>query len=1818
MNRTKKSIENLSGTTRRAGAEIAATSGKAARDLASVGDGADAASKKAERSARNLQQHLERYLAQLQAGSRDSRVYWEQMAKFRGVDPAALKPLLDQLDSVKKRSGEATFSLAALTKTGVGVYLGSEVVQGAASAARALYQASAAGERLRTTLQFATGNSARDLVYLTELTGRLGLRMEGTSQAYASFAAAARGTAIEGQKTRDIFEAISKASSVMGLTSEQSAGALLALQQMISKGTVQAEELRGQLGERLPGSFQIAAKAMGVTTAELGKMLEQGQVVADDFLPKFAKALDEHIGAAAENAANRLDAATNKVDTAWERLKRNVGDAGASEGMRGQLLILEDGMNSVSESIEKARASGSGFAGQMASGAGAVLSWLNPLNGFNYEVQSTAGKLAAAEQELAKLQKQAQAGINVTVRMGEVNALIAQLRSARGELASLGGAGGGRGFVNPETTVQQAARFANVDSYLGNSARQTKAEQQAAESAKAKIAYEKAYKDAVGDTNRQLKVKAAYETELANIADKYKDKGGAAAAKKEQSAYESLIASIKTKIETNREELEFGGRLTESDKLRIKLLAELDAGSKTLTATHRASALALLETLDAQERQMRSARAAVTLYKEQQDIAAEVRAEEKRLDDQRKAGISTVTDYLKGLEDAEVMLRAEIESIGKSADERQRLIDKYTIELDLKKKLAAINANEGMSAADKAWASTQLTQGSVSLKIDKNAENAAKSLQEFLDPERAQDFGEALRDAFAGASDALGGMSGAINKAMTAIDRYGKRSQQIAKQEQNAATALASGKMKAWEFQDATSRIQAETERNNQQALRDTLGIFGDLTSAASQYFDKQSSGYKTLQTVSAVFHAAQLAMTTAELVPKAISAVLGQGQGEPYSAFARMAAMAAFVASLGVSLGGGGGGGGSGGGYTGIKAGGTGTVLGMEGQQSESIGNAIDILADNSKIELGYTQKMLSELTKVREGIQGLAGTASTDLFIRGMAGGGFGDDFLDSGIGFFPGQSVADIIEKGVQGVGFNLIFQNGAQPMWKALDEEFTTGVGRVLANVAETVYTAADALGLNDAALQERMLSLIPTLGDTSTYMQNGMFGMTGGGLVSLKDMTGEEIQKELEAIFSAVGDQMAAAALPALRPFQQVGEGMFETLIRVTTGIETAEYALEQFGLTAIDYSEIARKNGDIAVEIMRQTIMGAERELAMYRYGSAGTVVSGATPETGLASIIDTFVGDASELQELYAGLLDVRDAMKSVGAQALDLSRDMIRGAGGLEALQSGLDAYLTNFFTEQEQVDAAWARMAEDFDRLGVAMPKTNEQFRALVEGLDTSTAAGANLFGGLMSLADAFADVTGRTDDLAEAARQAEQAERERLEAIAQATKESWKNVLSAFDGISAEFLDDGALRQYRAERIRDQLAESGLNLSVDDILGASKDQFAAAFKHLFELGTDEGRNQAAALAGVWSAFKQLLPVEEEVIDVTKDLEAAFREAVTAADAAYSALERSINAEKARITALYNEQVSAIQAQTSAATKAAQERVSAISEIFSAIDSAIKSTQIESEALSLERRRAAQSVLQGALAYANTGGSLTNYQGLQGALDVFSSPSADLYSTFEEYSREQAAAGLVMSELRERAEAQVSVAELTLEAITLAGEEQLKQLKLQYEADIEALDLTLEYWREQLDAVKGVDNRVKSVADAVTVMGRSISAAIAAQTAMLAAQSGVDGSHAAGLAYVPYDGYRAELHKGETVLNAQQANLYRAGALGGTSSSDPAVQGLLREIASKLHDLEQQANGIRVASQSTADTLDRCDVGGALQTMAPTDIRKGVVPA
>jgi hypothetical protein len=95
-------------------------------------------------------------------------------------------------------------------------------------------------------------------------------------------------------------------------------------------------------------------------------------------------------------------------------------------------------------------------------------------------------------------------------------------------------------------------------------------------------------------------------------------------------------------------------------------------------------------------------------------------------------------------------------------------------------------------------------------------------------------------------------------------------------------------------------------------------------------------------------------------------------------------------------------------------------------------------------------------------------------------------------------------------------------------------------------------------------------------------------------ISLKDLKGDEIQKALEAIFGKLGDDMATTAMPIIAQFQHVGEGAFETLIRVAQGVQTAKVALDLFGVAMVDWKDITNKSGDVAVEIIRQSLMATE------------------------------------------------------------------------------------------------------------------------------------------------------------------------------------------------------------------------------------------------------------------------------------------------------------------------------------------------------------------------------------------------------------------------------------------------------------------------------------------------------------------------------------------------------------------------------------------------------------------------------------------------
>jgi tape measure domain-containing protein len=183
-------------------------------------------------------------------------------------------------------------------------------------------------DNLKTALSFGSGgasNAVKDLAFVRGEATRLGVPLSSLQDGFVKLSASTKGTSSAGQTTKDLITGLAQASTTLGLSAEESGGAILALSQIASKGSVQAEELRGQLGERIPGAFGIAARAMGVTEGQLNKLLETGSVTADEFLPKLGRQLQIEFAGSAESASKNVQSSFYRLGNSFQQLQEKTG-----------------------------------------------------------------------------------------------------------------------------------------------------------------------------------------------------------------------------------------------------------------------------------------------------------------------------------------------------------------------------------------------------------------------------------------------------------------------------------------------------------------------------------------------------------------------------------------------------------------------------------------------------------------------------------------------------------------------------------------------------------------------------------------------------------------------------------------------------------------------------------------------------------------------------------------------------------------------------------------------------------------------------------------------------------------------------------------------------------------------------------------------------------------------------------------------------------------------------------------------------------------------------------------------------------------------------------------------------------------------------------------------------------------------------------------------------------------------------------------------------------------------------------------------------
>ena len=173
--------------------------------------------------------------------------------------------------------------------------------------------------------------------YFRDTAERMGLRLQDVINDGGKFFMASRDSGIKMNQAQFTFEQFSGLGSLMGVDKETQAGIMKALTQMFAKGKVQAEELRGQLGDRMPQAVSLFTKALGVTSAEFEKMLKDGKVTSDVIL-QAGQQIEKTYGKQMQKAFSTLTSEQNRLSNSFQNWLRLINDAGVAENFK-QLVI---------------------------------------------------------------------------------------------------------------------------------------------------------------------------------------------------------------------------------------------------------------------------------------------------------------------------------------------------------------------------------------------------------------------------------------------------------------------------------------------------------------------------------------------------------------------------------------------------------------------------------------------------------------------------------------------------------------------------------------------------------------------------------------------------------------------------------------------------------------------------------------------------------------------------------------------------------------------------------------------------------------------------------------------------------------------------------------------------------------------------------------------------------------------------------------------------------------------------------------------------------------------------------------------------------------------------------------------------------------------------------------------------------------------------------------------------------------------------------------------------------------------------------------
>jgi hypothetical protein len=528
------------------------------------------------------------------------------------------------------------------------------------------------------------------------------------------------------------------------------------------------------------------------------------------------------------------------------------------------------------------------------------------------------------------------------------------------------------------------------------------------------------------------------------------------------------------------------------------------------------------------------------------------------------------------------------------------------------------------------------------------------------------------------------------------------------------------------------------------------------------------------------------------------------------------------------------------------------------------------------------------------------------------------------------------------------------------------------------------TSLNSLG---AAANDQFTLVIKSMADSLTAAAK-VFGVGGDdftkhlnsfvidiGKISLKDLSGDEIEKAINAVFSKLGDDMAVFAFGNLTQYQKIGEGFLETIGRLANDLLQVNDVFKVLGKTI-------------------------------------------------------------------------------PTGVEGIAAAEKMIENFGGVDNLTSGVKSYMTSILTESQQLDLVKKSVADAMNGLGLAGVTTREQFKAIIDSMDATSAS----FATLIAIAPLFGQVVDATEKSVKAVADQQIALLDAQGRSAESLALSRKKELDAMDA---------SLRAVQMQIYAEQDKAKTEELQVALL---------------------EAQGDAAGALAI-TRRRELLALNETDAAIQKQIY-AMKDAVDALDPAYSRLTKSVNAQKEAIEAAAEAAKDAAQTELDA-TKT---RKDALDKVVGSLDKALQGSEKDNSAVTASQRAEAEATLATIRANVRAGGDITKMTGLDNALTTIAKPSEDLFKSFEDYARDQAKTTNVLNDLRDNAMSASDYAQLTIDRLDAT----IKAIDSQKEADIKYLDGILSRAQDQIDAIKGVDTSVQSLSQAMQSFATAISAA------------------------------------------------------------------------------------------------------------------------